>query len=646
MQLRGIVLYSKSGERRILPFEPGKVNIITGRSRTGKSAIAEVINYCLGSDDCTIYEGPIKDTVSWFGVLLTSKSGDIFVGREAPAAGARSSAKAFIAAQDRLDFPQTAPREPNASIEEVTRSLGIRLGIKPVEVRPPGESTRTAPQVTFRHALTFCFQQQAEIATNKTLFHNQGSRWEGWAVEDTLPYFLGAVGEQDLAVRQALTLVKKEASRLNEELQEVEALQGRGLTRGRGLMEDAKALGLIPTESSPQSFPELRSLLSEATRWTITATTFPGSEPLAQLQDELREVNKALASNSDARSSARLFQQVLGDFETEETEQRSRLLTIGLQRTSTTDGATCPVCQTRLSKGPPSVLQLEQSITRLGANLKRTSREKPRIDEYAKSLDDEREVLRQRHEEKRAAIQAILREHDKARQGTDVNIRRAEAVGKAKLWLESVSEGNKAGDLRAKLEDLSARAKLLDKELDPETKEEKLESISNILSRRMSELAAELKLEYSQFPVRLDWKRATVVVDTDARTVPLANIGSAENHLGYHLVAHSALHEFFIRKDRPVPRFLFLDQPSQVYFPREPDPMLKGSPSSLSVRDREALERVYAQLFSVVEGSDGKMQAIVTEHADLPGEQFQDAVVENWWDSGALVPRSWLGPST
>ena len=39
---------------RRVKFEPDKINIITGASRTGKSAIIPIIDYCLGSGKCTI----------------------------------------------------------------------------------------------------------------------------------------------------------------------------------------------------------------------------------------------------------------------------------------------------------------------------------------------------------------------------------------------------------------------------------------------------------------------------------------------------------------------------------------------------------------------------------------------------------------
>jgi hypothetical protein len=37
------------------------------------------------------------------------------------------------------------------------------------------------------------------------------------------------------------------------------------------------------------------------------------------------------------------------------------------------------------------------------------------------------------------------------------------------------------------------------------------------------------------------------------------------------------------------------------------------------------------------------MQIIACDHANLPDEWFQEAVVANWRDGEKLIPESWLG---
>jgi hypothetical protein len=98
----------------------------------------------------------------------------------------------------------------------------------------------------------------------------------------------------------------------------------------------------------------------------------------------------------------------------------------------------------------------------------------------------------------------------------------------------------------------------------------------------------------------------------------MAEIGSGVNWVGYHLLALLALHRYFIEKRRPVPAFLILDQPSQVYFP--PDPLdadkgninqrIEGMPEdsprqAKALKDREALKAIYKLLFDAVRVPEG-----------------------------------------
>lgn len=65
LQVLTLAIYNNTGERRELHFEPGRVNIITGASRTGKTALIDIVDYCLGRNEFTIFSGIIRETVSW-----------------------------------------------------------------------------------------------------------------------------------------------------------------------------------------------------------------------------------------------------------------------------------------------------------------------------------------------------------------------------------------------------------------------------------------------------------------------------------------------------------------------------------------------------------------------------------------------------
>jgi len=66
-----IVLWLKNGRIREIKFEPNKVNLITGGSHTGKSAILEIVDYCFFSSKSRISESMINENVLWYGLNLS-----------------------------------------------------------------------------------------------------------------------------------------------------------------------------------------------------------------------------------------------------------------------------------------------------------------------------------------------------------------------------------------------------------------------------------------------------------------------------------------------------------------------------------------------------------------------------------------------
>ena len=71
IQLKEIAVYSLDNtKKRVIKFEPGKLNIIYGASQTGKSAIIPIIDYCLCSSVNRIPAGTIRDNCAAFAISL------------------------------------------------------------------------------------------------------------------------------------------------------------------------------------------------------------------------------------------------------------------------------------------------------------------------------------------------------------------------------------------------------------------------------------------------------------------------------------------------------------------------------------------------------------------------------------------------
>jgi hypothetical protein len=69
MKIKSIHIYSHDGRRRDVAFHVDGLNVITGRSSTGKSALSDILEYLMGRSSFNIPEGVIRDRVAWFAVI-------------------------------------------------------------------------------------------------------------------------------------------------------------------------------------------------------------------------------------------------------------------------------------------------------------------------------------------------------------------------------------------------------------------------------------------------------------------------------------------------------------------------------------------------------------------------------------------------
>jgi len=641
MQILEIVLFSRDGRKRVLPFSPGRVNIITGQSHTGKTALIPIVSYCLGGTGFHVPEGRIVEAVGWFGLLLQVGTEKIFVARENPYPGRSSTSTAYLERSVEASPPE-APQQGSMNIDAFEDNLSRLLGVAPNLHVPPETSTRPPLAANIRHALFYCFQHQTEIASNQILFHRQAADFLTAAIKDTLPYFLGAIREQELALEEQLSLAKRKLRLLENQAQENDQIQGQGLLKAATLLREAIGVGLLPDQPVPDSLDDLRALMQRAMDWVPEQGSFVGVDEITQLQQEVEVLQEQRRKVSDTIRAAKAMSGEAQGFVDEARIQAERLESIGLFDENP-HAASCPVCSQNLTTPTPEAALIQNALGSLQRSLAATERERPRLREYIQEQSAALEELSRSQAEKENAVIALQNQQQSAQNLRDLNSRRAKVVGRISLYLESVQPEPADDRLATKLAAARREVERLSSLLDPEDKQQRLSSILNRLGLKMSEWARFLQLEFSDSPLRLDLSTVTVFVDTeDNRAVPLLHLGSGENWLGLHLVTHFALHRHFRQSDRPVPGFLFLDQPTQVYFPPEKDPDESGDTDRLPDDDRQKVARLFQLMFDVVSELSPHFQIIITDHADLRNQVFQNAVVERWRGSGnALIPEDW-----
>ena len=640
MQIREIVLYSYQGQKRVLSLTPGTTNIITGASSTGKTSIIPIVDYCLCQGSCMIPDSVITDKVSWYGLLLQFPDSQMFVARENPSKGGKSTNRAYVAQGDTVSIPDIIS-EPNTTTEALKDLLTNKIGISPNLNTPPPNQTHPPMAANIRHALYYCYQDQKEINVNNILFHGQSEISIPQVIKDTLPYFLGAIQEDQLALEQQLTRKRKDMRKLTRALQDAEAIQGSDLGKALALLTEATEVGLISAENIPSEQEAILAYLQQITSWLPSEEkTFVNSDTLGKLQDDITELRRQLSEKYEEIREAKVFANEAEGYTTEIHQQELRLESIQLFRIENQNTEVCPICSQTLETPVPSVAAINRTLDHLKSNLASTSRERPRLRSHINQLENEYSDIRQQIREKNQAIDALIKEGNAASQLRDLNVRRGRVIGRISLWLESTSQTDKTSQLRESINKLQKEIDILEEKLYADDKTERMTSILNRINISMSELVKQLDVEYRDDPVHFDLKNLTVVVDTGTKSIPLIRIGSAQNWLAYHLVTFLSFHKHFVQQNRPVPRFLFLDQPSQVYYPQdiELDPNMDTS----NDEERQAVLRMFNLIFGMVENLSPNFQVIITEHANLDDERYQSYVRENWRGGKALVPSDWV----
>ncbi len=653
MQLRSVALYHRDGNHvREVEFRPGQLNVVTGVSETGKSALIEIVDYCLGKDRHTVFQGPITETVAWYGLRLLIAGQPVFVARKAPDPNRQTSEEALLLLG--TDEAPHGPLEGNTNVVALTARLGGLIGIEDNEQVPPEGATRKPIRATLRHSLTYVFQRQRIIADPELLFTGQDDTFSQLAIRDTLPYFLGAVDTDTLSQRRELRIRRTELRVARENL-EAATGEGEGVAlRTRTLLEEARRVGLLHGDVVAAVDQDERATLASALQSPVSGRAGADGVSAGDLED-LAELNDRRAVLSDQLRELRAERRLLRDrarqaeeFSGEVAEHRARLTTLSLLPGPDENGETdnrCPLCGAEHEQLDPTTDDLRASLARASAQLSLARIDEPRLNDAIFEFDAAERDLRTRLSAIGEQVAALLRRRESARRTQGWLEEQAFVRGQIAGFLDEHPPLDEARirSLTIEVEAAEARVERLERALSSDATRARTENALEYVGEDMTSMARQLDLGYVGDGVRLDPIRLTVVAQTPQRPVWLnEGMGSGKNWVGYHVVTLLALHRRFVTFERPVPRMLMLDQPTQAFFSSELHALRERSIGLLGDEDREAVRRLFALMLEVVAGLDGQLQVIVTDHAELDETWFTDAVAHNWREGRKLIPAEWL----
>lgn len=638
LQILSLAIYSYSGERREVCFDLGKVNIITGASKTGKTALIDIVDYCLGRTEFTIPSGVIRDKVSWYVLHVQLPNSQAIIGRPAPSEGFATTTDVFLEVGGILDLPSYASLRRTTNSDALSDFLSEAIGIRANEHVPTEGNSRLSLQASIKHARFLLFQPQYRIADRNIMFFRQEEPFVPQSIKDTLPYFLGATGRDQFERLQTLRRLRRELKLLERRLADEESLKGQDNSRAAAMLAEARNVGLVEPSVDAATDSEAVEILRGLLSWTPSQSDSPQGSTLASLQGIRDGLLVEYRSIQNEVEAARSFATSEDDFGVEASDQKHRLAAINLFP-SDPDVSRCPICEHELDGSVPKAQAIRNHLTSLEKQMAATSRQRPRLEAYIAEKENHQSQLRKQLTENKASIEAIISQEEILQQQRNRMVEQARVVGKLSLFFDSVRQIEDDNVLGTQVAALRERVAELEAGMSEDLLEDQLNSMLQVIGSTLTEWSKRLGLEHSDSPIGFDMKNLTVVAYKATGPIRMSQMGSGENWMGYHVVTHLALQKWFAEKGRPVPGLLMFDQPTQVYFPAEPT--ADRSLDELPDDDRASVRRLFEFIFEVTANLSPKLQVIITDHADLDEHWFQAAVKERWRSGVRLVPASW-----
>ena len=658
--IKKVILWPKDENKsiRILEFKKDKMNIITGQSQTGKSSIISIIDYCLGSGKCSIPVGVIREKVKWFGLLLELEENEILVARREPGAQIQTSEIYFLEGT-KIEIPKSINK--NSSVTDLKKRFNQLANLSSLDLSQESvDSYFKGNASSFRDFSAFNYQPQHIVANPYTLFFKADTYEHQEKLKAVFPLALGVVDSHVIAMKHDLKLLEKELSNKKREIESRARVNDIWKTDISIYYSNALTLGLIKSDEYAEHYEQKEEQLRrivKTDRPQLTDIDFEISDKI------INEINKLNYEETEISRNIQRYRYKLTKINEiiNEKKDLEKSLEIQEYRLSPTTWLienikktnNCPFCGSVETISENSLNKLEDTLIEL-------KNQHIAINESNSILDKEiietKKLLRQEeiriHEIRRH--KSILEE--KSSKANDYQNFQSEVfrfLGKIEKVIENSDFLEINSDLMEEVERLENEINTLKTKIALVGEKEKLYRRLYEFSQNIRKYIKILNVERPDDEVKLDIKDLTLKIRSSNREDYLWEIGSGANWMGYHIGALLSLHEIFAKDPKnPVPSYLIIDQPSQVFFPDiwpgDPDPNNptddKRKELNIESDDIIRVNNIFKALYQHMIVSKGT-QIIVIDHADEITWKDIDNInlVERWRkDNDFLIPESWI----
>jgi hypothetical protein len=657
-QILKLIIWPKSKEfaPKVVSFELGKVNVITGASRTGKSAIIPIIDYCLASSDCFIPIDTIRDHVSWYGVVIQTETEQILISRQVPI-GNKVSNEFYFSRSPIVSVPPVI-EEPNEKTEGIKHILNATASV-PYFNLSGGEDEKDSYQARlgFRDLMALVFQNQDIVANQNILFYKTHAHEHRERLRNWFPFILGAENIEILSARQRLQFVEKRLNQLKKEFEKIKNVSASWMANMIGHLKVAHEYGILRDEISEESNPD--DLLAAAKRIFESIPEYSktkldhiesANKEIVELEIEEERISAQIGLAKRRLNDVRRLKSGFVDYGNSQRKRADRLhISQWLESVASDDSLECPACGS--SEHPKSTFEISKVIaafkkyeeqSRSVAEVPTSfSREEERIKVELQKFFDEKEKLQKRFD--------LLIARDKNAQ-EEFQRKRSMFLflGHLKASMETFEKLVDGGELHEEISILEKEHSELLKTVDRALVQQRLERAVAIISQGILNHLKMLDVEdkYRKIAPRFSIKDLNIsVLSNDDHWHFLAEVGSASNWVSFHIALMCSLQEYFLNLEVScVPSFVIFDQPSQVYFPKlkRNDNNVEADPQ-YDDEDVNAVKSMFKTVAKSVVESKGTWQCIILDHADseIYGDIEGVHEVAEWRHGKKLIPEEW-----
>lgn len=623
---------NKKFKRITIPFFPGSLNVIHGASKTGKTALIKIINYCLCSGSCDVPAGIIRDCVDCYSVTLVWGEKKIFLARKAPS-GLGSSGKMDFYYGENLITPEEI--FPKLDVEYVKGKLNELFGHSTESfINNDPKNKRFHP--TFRTGVKMVIQGQNILADNDRLldgFEDTNDFVSSLQFQDSV----GLLSSEHVRIESEYLKLKKDKSTLEERKRQFEqdkASFGSSLLGWAnkcveyGFLND----GDLESKSGESLFALLKKIVGNKDTYLTSSNYINGQiKKKTELKQQLDEKNSALLSiKTKLEGVARICSKKddsLSSFKTSvERIEISKWLSDLISNNKDDDFFGYDFSKDAICELVEATKQFEEEINKTSEYFQNLEREKTKYEREIEQLSSD--IINLQKE-----LDISVERFNGKENGYTLSDKLL-FLGKLDSFLEK-SPAISKDNYSEKIASLDKRIEELDRK---RASEDSLEQNKKMMEQIITKYALEMGAEYSQNDVLFNLRNLGLYIRVGDEYISLSKIGSGANILSYHLATVLGILEYknMCDPNSKLPSFAVFDQPSQCFFDSEE----QDADQELGEGDKAILKKCYKAMRDFVNKTFN--QVIVIEHADktIWGEDAKEVIYKSE-DGDKLIPQSW-----